>query len=49
MMSEPAGGGTPGLKASIIKVRGTELSQHLTELGLEIAGAYAAPLQPHHT
>jgi len=49
MMSELAGGGTPGLKASMMKIRGTELSQHLTELGLELAGAYAAPFQPHHT
>ncbi len=49
MMSELAGGGTPGLKASMMKIRGTELSQHLTELSLELAGAYAAPFQPHHT
>jgi len=49
MMSELAGGGTPGLKASMMKIRGTELSQHLTELGLELAGGYAAPFQPHHT
>ncbi len=49
MMSELTGGGTPGLKASMMKIRGTELSQHLTELGLELAGAHAAPFQPHHT
>ena len=49
MMSELAGGGTPGLKASMMKIRGTELSQHLTELALELSGAYAAPFQPHHT
>ncbi len=49
MMSELAGGGTPGLKASMMKIRGTELSQHLTELALELAGAYGAPFQPHHT
>jgi len=49
MMSELAGGGTPGLKASMMKIRGTELSQHLTELSLELAGSYAAPFQPHHT
>lgn len=48
-MAELAGGGTPGLKASMMKIRGTELSQHLTELALELAGAYAAPFQPHHT
>ncbi|MFN7054822.1 acyl-CoA dehydrogenase family protein [Hyphomonas sp.] len=48
-MSELARGGTPGLKASMMKIRGTELSQHLTELALELAGVYAAPFQPHHT
>ena len=48
-MAELAGGGTPGLKASMMKIRGTELSQHLTELALELAGTYAAPFQPHHT
>ena len=49
MMSELSGGGTPGLKASMMKIKGTELSQHLTELALELSGAYAAPFQPHHT
>lgn len=44
-----AGGGTPGLKASMMKIRGTELSQHLTELALELAGVWAAPFQPQHT
>jgi len=48
-MSDLAGGGTPGLKASMMKIRGTELSQHLTELALDLAGTYAAPFQPHHT
>jgi alkylation response protein AidB-like acyl-CoA dehydrogenase len=49
MMSELAGGGSPGLKASMMKIRGTELSQHITELALEVSGAHAAPFQPHHT
>jgi alkylation response protein AidB-like acyl-CoA dehydrogenase len=49
MMSELAAGGTPGLKASMMKILGTQLSQHLTELALELAGAYAAPFQPHQT
>ncbi len=48
-MSDLARGGTPGLKASMMKIRGTELSQHLTELALDLAGAWAAPFQPHHT
>lgn len=47
-MSVLAGGGTPGLKASMMKIRGTELSQHLTELAIELAGTYAAPFQPQH-
>ncbi|PKP82744.1 MAG: acyl-CoA dehydrogenase [Alphaproteobacteria bacterium HGW-Alphaproteobacteria-18] len=48
-MSDLAKGGTPGLKASMMKIRGTELSQHLTELAIELAGVYAAPFQPQHT
>lgn len=34
-------------QASMHKILGTELSQLLTELSLEIAGDYAAPYQPH--
>ncbi len=49
MMSELSTGGTPGLKASMMKIKGTELSQRLTELALEIAGNWAQPFQPHHT
>ena len=49
MMSEISGGGTPGLKASMMKVKGTELSQHVTEIGLDIAGLHAEPFQPQHT
>ena len=49
LMSDLSRGGTPGVKASMMKVRGTELSQHLTELALDIAGHYAHPFQPAHT
>ncbi|BCW89660.1 Putative acyl-CoA dehydrogenase FadE17 [Alphaproteobacteria bacterium SO-S41] len=42
-------GGAPGPQASIVKTRGTELSQHLTELGIEAAGAYGVPFQPGAT
>ena len=49
MMSELAGGGTPGLKASMMKIKGTELSQHVTEIALDIAATYAEPFQPEHT
>lgn len=48
-MADLANGGTPGLKASMMKIRGTELSQHLTELAIELAGDYVAPFQPQHT
>ena len=48
-MADLASGGTPGLKASMMKIRGTELSQHLTELAIELAGVYVAPFQPQHT
>lgn len=49
MMSELAGGGTPGLKASMMKIRGTELSQRVTELALDVAGIHVQPFQPEHT
>jgi alkylation response protein AidB-like acyl-CoA dehydrogenase len=42
-------GGTPGAQASIMKTRGTEISQALTELAIEAVGAYGAPFQPHAT
>ena len=49
LMSELSGGGTPGLKASMMKIKGTELSQHVTEIALDIAGEYVQPFQPEHT
>jgi len=33
----------PGPESSILKVKGTEIQQRLTELTLEAAGNYAAP------
>ena len=48
-MSSLSIGGAPGVKASMLKVIGTELSQRLTELELEGAGTYAAAWQPHLT
>lgn len=41
------GGAPRSEQASMHKILGTELSQRLTELSLEIAGDYAAPYQPH--
>src|SRR3546814_7979415 len=37
-LSAIAAGGSPGLAASVMKIVGTELSQHLTELALDAAG-----------
>ncbi|WP_028080688.1 acyl-CoA dehydrogenase family protein [Solimonas soli] len=45
-LSAIAGGGSPGLAASIMKIVGTELSQHLTELALDAAGFYGRAYQP---
>ncbi len=49
LMATLSHGGTPGLKASMMKIRGTELSQRVTEIAVEISGYMAAPYQPHHT
>ncbi len=38
-------GGNPGTLSSMTKVVGTELSQQLDELALELRGSYVAPLQ----
>lgn len=40
-------GGAPGMAASVMKVMGTELAQHITELGMEVAGRYGIAYQPH--
>ena len=48
-MSELSSGGSPGLKASMMKIRGTELSQRVTELALDLAGSHVQPFQPEHT
>ena len=46
VMSQLARGGSPGAAASVMKIVGTELQQHLTELALEIAGPYGRAFQP---
>src|SRR5665213_4267833 len=38
-----ASGKGPGPESSILKIKGTEIQQRLTELALEAAGAYRAP------
>ncbi len=42
LASEQAGRG-PGVESSLLKIKGTEVQQRLTELALEAAGHYAAP------
>ena len=38
-----AGGGVPGAESSMLKIKGTEIQQRLTELVLEAVGHYGAP------
>jgi len=45
-LSAIAAGGSPGIAASVMKIVGTELSQHLTELALDAAGVYGRAYQP---
>lgn len=49
IMSALSHGEAPGAESSLLKTRGTEISQRLTELAIEAVGAYAAPFQPHAT
>jgi alkylation response protein AidB-like acyl-CoA dehydrogenase len=49
ILSSLAAGDPPGAESSMLKTRGTEVSQHLTELGIEAAGFYGLPFQPHYT
>jgi alkylation response protein AidB-like acyl-CoA dehydrogenase len=42
LASESAGKG-PGPESSLLKIKGTEIQQRLTELALEAAGHYGAP------
>jgi alkylation response protein AidB-like acyl-CoA dehydrogenase len=41
-----SGGGSPGAAASVMKIVGTELQQHATELGMLVAGRYGMAYQP---
>ncbi|MEQ8268952.1 MAG: acyl-CoA dehydrogenase family protein [Parvibaculum sp.] len=49
IMSALSHGEAPGAESSLLKTRGTELGQHLTELALEAVAYYAVPFQPHAT
>lgn len=47
-MAAMSNGQSPGPSSSMMKILGTELSQRLTEIALELAGHYSAPFQPQH-
>ena len=49
ILASLSAGEAPGARSSMMKTVGSELSQALTELALEAAGAYALPYQPHAT
>ncbi len=42
-LARVAAGGDPGPESSILKLKGTEIQQRITELNLEAAGLFAAP------
>ena len=45
LMSESQGDG-PGAEVSLLKIRGTEIQQDLTELSMQAMGMYAHPYVP---
>ncbi len=49
ILSALAAGDPPGAESSMLKTRGTEVSQRLTELAIEAAGAYGQVFQPQYT
>lgn len=49
VLSELSQGGASGDASSMLKTQATEMSNHLTELGLEALNHYIAPFQPHLT
>jgi alkylation response protein AidB-like acyl-CoA dehydrogenase len=48
ILSQVARGGAPGAESSLLKVRGTEIQQSLTELLMEAGGYYSMPFVPEH-
>ena len=42
-LARVAAGGDPGPESAILKLKGTEIQQRITELNLEAAGVFAAP------
>ncbi|MEP5930160.1 MAG: acyl-CoA dehydrogenase family protein, partial [Nitratireductor sp.] len=49
IMSALSNGEAPGAESSLLKTRGTELSQRLTELAVEAVAHYTLPFQPQAT
>jgi alkylation response protein AidB-like acyl-CoA dehydrogenase len=47
LLSSAGNGESVGAMSSLMKIMGTELAQHLTELSLEIAGPSGTVFQPH--
>jgi alkylation response protein AidB-like acyl-CoA dehydrogenase len=45
-LSEVAAGGAPGAQSSMLKLKGTDIVQRMTEFFVECAGVYAAPWFP---
>ena len=45
LLSDLENGGHPGAESSILKIRGTEIQQRLTELFVEAAGQYILPYE----
>jgi alkylation response protein AidB-like acyl-CoA dehydrogenase len=43
VLANEAQGRGPGVESSLLKIKGTEIQQRLTELALEAVGAYGAP------
>jgi alkylation response protein AidB-like acyl-CoA dehydrogenase len=46
VLSEAASGASPGPVSSLLKIRGTEVAQRISELGMEATAYYALPYQP---
>ncbi len=46
ILSDEGAGRAPGPESSLLKIRGTEIQQEITELLVEAVGYYAAPYQP---
>ena len=46
VVSAAAGGGVPGAESSILKIKGTEVRQAITDLTRRVVGAYALPFTP---